>query len=79
MQVPGIHWYCGTENHAAEATAGLFAGDPQNTLSVYESIAQTLESLKATFIFTCAEMKNDPNIATDRPQELVEQVHVCFK
>jgi len=80
MQVPGIHWWDGKPSHAAEATAGLFAGDPQNTLSVYESIAKTLESLgKASFIFTCAEMKDDPNDKSDKPQTLVKQVHVYFK
>ncbi|CAK9193641.1 unnamed protein product [Sphagnum troendelagicum] len=80
-KVPGIHWCYGTKSHAAEATAGLFAGDSGNNLFVYDSIvnmlknlqADTPESLKATFIFTCAEMKDDSN-KTDKPQTLVMQV-----
>ncbi len=80
MQVPGIHWWDGGPSRAAEATAGLFAADPQKPLSVYEYIAKTLKSLEAaTFIFTCAEMKDDPNDKTDEPQTLVKQVHVYFK
>jgi beta-amylase len=74
-KVPGIHWWHGKPSRAAEATAGLFAGDTQNALSVYDNIAKTLESLKAaTFIFTCAEMKDDPNNQSDKPQTLVNEV-----
>jgi len=79
MQVPGIHWWYGTLSHAAEATAGFFEGDPKKNLSVYKSIADMLESLEATFIFTCAEMKDDPNNATGKPGTLVTEVHVCFE
>lgn len=80
MQVPGIHWWHGKSSRAAEATAGLFAGDTQNALSVYDNIAKTLKSLEAaTFIFTCAEMKDDPTNKTDQPQTLVKEVHVYFK
>jgi len=79
MQVPGIHWYFNSPSHAAEATAGLFAGNPEDTLSVYKSITEMLKSVKATLNLTCAEMKDDSNNKTDEPQELVEQVHVCFE
>ncbi|CAK9193496.1 unnamed protein product [Sphagnum troendelagicum] len=75
-KVPGIHWWYDTESHAAEATAGLFNGVTDN-LSVYKSIADTLEVLRATFIFTCAELSNDgqkkANAACD-PEKLVKEV-----
>ncbi len=82
MQVPGIHWWYGTPSHAAEATAGLFAGDPKNNLSVYNDIAGTLKDLGATFIFTCAEMRNDEQKDANafcKPELLVKQVHASFE
>ncbi|CAK9859079.1 unnamed protein product [Sphagnum jensenii] len=75
-KVPGIDWWYDTANHAAEATAGLFTGVPDN-LSVYKSIADTLEILGATFNFTCAELSTDEQRkanASCNPQKLVEQV-----
>jgi hypothetical protein len=81
MQVPGIHWWYGTGSHAAEATAGLFTGVP-DSLSVYKSIAGTLKDLGATFIFTCAEMRNDEQKAANafcEPELLVDQVHASFE
>lgn len=81
MQVPGIHWWYDTESHAAEATAGLFNGVPNN-LSVYKSIADTLEVLDATFIFTCAELSTDDQRKANafcNPEELVKQVHAFFE
>jgi hypothetical protein len=73
MQVPGIHW-CATTN-AAEATAGLFSYNS----AVYQSIDSMLEALKATLIFTCAEMTDDPSNKTDKPEELVKKVHASFE
>jgi hypothetical protein len=81
MQVPGIHWWYDTESHAAEATAGLFNGVPDN-LSVYKSIAETLKVLGATFIFTCAEVSTpgqEKAKASYDPKKLVEQVHAFFE
>ncbi|CAK9859081.1 unnamed protein product [Sphagnum jensenii] len=76
-KVPGIHWWYDTDSHAAEATAGLFAGDPKDNVYVYRSIADTLKDLGATFIFTCAEMTNaeqkNANASCD-PELLVQQV-----
>jgi hypothetical protein len=76
MQVPGIYWYCNEPSRAAEATAGLFTGD---NLSVYELIAGMLQEMGATFIFTCVEQENLVGNNTDRPQILVQQVHLCFE
>jgi hypothetical protein len=76
MQVPGVYWYCNHPSRAAEATAGLFAGD---NLSVYELIAGMLQKMGATFIFTCVEKEDDPDNATDKPEALVRQVHLCFE
>ncbi len=78
MQVPGIYWYCNDPSRAAEATAGLFSGGPDN-LFVYKSIAGILKNLGATFIFTCVEKEDNPSNETDKPQVLVEQVHVFFE
>ncbi|KAH9549170.1 hypothetical protein CY35_10G005700 [Sphagnum magellanicum] len=75
-KVPGIHWWYDDESHAAEATAGLFNGVP-NHLSVYKSIADTLEVLSATFILTCAELTTAGEKyanASCNPEALVEQV-----
>jgi hypothetical protein len=78
MQVPGIYWYCNDPSRAAEATAGLINGGPDR-LSVYKSIAGILNNLGATFILTCVELKDVVGNNTDRPQLLVQQVHVCFE
>jgi len=81
MQVPGIHWWYDRNSHAAEATAGLFNGVPDN-LSVYKSIADTLEVLSATFILTCAELSTAGQQkfnAFCNPEKLVKQVHAFFE
>jgi hypothetical protein len=78
MQVPGIYWYCNEASRAAEATAGLVTGPP-DVLSVYRSIAGILNNLGATFIFTCVEKKDVAGNDTDRPEVLVQQVHLFFE
>jgi hypothetical protein len=78
MQVPGIYWYCGSQSRAAEATAGLSKGGT-NSLSVYRSIAEILNNLGATFIFTCVEREDVAGNNNDRPQLLVQEVHLCFE
>ncbi|KAH9549173.1 hypothetical protein CY35_10G005800 [Sphagnum magellanicum] len=75
-KVPGIHWWYGIGSHPAEATAGLFTGVP-DSLSVYKSIAVTLKDLGATFIFTCAEMRDNEQKNANafcEPELLVKQV-----
>jgi hypothetical protein len=76
MQVPGIYWYCNHPSRAAEATTGLFTGDNP---SVYDLIAGMLQEMGATFIFTCVEKEDVAGNNTDRPQGLVQEVHLCFE
>jgi hypothetical protein len=80
MQVPAIYWYCNDPSCAAEATAGLINGHrDRDRLSVYKSITDLLNKLGATFIFTSVEKKDVFGNNTDKPQQLVQQVHLCFE
>lgn len=71
-KVAGIHWWYGSEAHAAEATAGYYNTDGRNA---YLEIAQVLAAEGADMDFTCLEMRDreEPQTCKSDPEGLVRQ------
>jgi len=73
-KVAGIHWWYGTEHHAAELTAGYYNA---NGRDAYAEIAQVFAANgHANLDFTCLEMRDSeqPQECASKPEELVGQV-----
>lgn len=74
-KVSGIHWWYGTNSHAAECTAGYFNTDFNNA---YLEISQMFSKYNVDFDFTCLEMI-DSTDCNSQPQELVKQAILASK
>jgi len=72
-KVAGIHWWYGTQSHAAEMAAGYNNAGHDDT---YDKIAKMLKKYDVIFDFTCLEMYNldQPESARCEPENLVRQV-----
>jgi len=73
-KVAGIHWWYGSDSHAAEVTAGYYN---TNGRDAYAEIAEVFRSNgNAALDFTCLEMRNQeqPAECQARPEDLVGQV-----
>jgi len=73
-KVAGIHWWYGSDSHAAEVTAGYYN---TNGRDAYAEIAEVFRSSgNAALDFTCLEMRNQEQSAEcqARPEDLVGQV-----
>ncbi|CAL6027033.1 Beta-amylase [Hexamita inflata] len=76
-KVAGIHWWYGTESHAAELTAGYYNTATNNG---YAQIEEVLEDVQ--FDFTCLEMTDAGHAnenCNSKPEELVRQVMNAVK
>jgi len=73
-KVAGIHWWYGSESHAAEVTAGYYNTDQRDA---YREIADVFAANgHASLDFTCLEMRNheQPSECQSKPEDLVGQV-----
>jgi len=72
-KVSGIHWWYGSESHAAELTAGYYNTNMRNA---YAEIAEVFSATRTALDFTCLEMRNEQVTweCQSRPQDLVYQV-----
>lgn len=78
-KVAGIHWWYGSESHAAEVTAGYYNTDQRDA---YREIADVFAANgHASLDFTCLEMGNheQPTECQSKPEDLVGQVQRAAK
>jgi len=70
-KVSGIHWWYGSDHHAAEMTAGYYN---TNSVDAYYEIAKMLKEVGGTFDFTCLEMFDQVGAGCQsRAEQLVVQ------
>lgn len=71
-KVAGIHWWYGSEHHAAELTAGYYN---TNGRDAYAEVADVFANNgHASLDFTCLEMRNTEQPDSCQPENLVNQV-----
>eukprot|EP00703_Trepomonas_sp_PC1_P005376 JAP91230.1 Beta-amylase [Trepomonas sp. PC1] len=78
VKISGIHWWYGTENHAAELTCGYYNANGRNAyIDFMEEFGQMV-----TYDFTCLEMTNQEHSGENcnsQPEQLVQQVWEASK
>eukprot|EP00744_Colponema_vietnamica_P004728 GILI01007003.1.p2 GENE.GILI01007003.1~~GILI01007003.1.p2 ORF type:complete len:498 (+),score=163.82 GILI01007003.1:171-1496(+) len=72
-KISGVHWWYNSDAHPSELTAGYYNIAGRDG---YQPIARMFAKYKATFDFTCLEMKNQeqPSECQCGPEQLVGQV-----